>query len=163
MSAAENSGGARSGPRPASGATGLSIAEAVGPADLEACLALRREVFCIEQGVPEDIEVDGRDFECRHFLLRIDDRLVGTLRTRPIGPRTVKIERVAVRAAHRGGGLGTALMRHVLGALDQAGCDAAVLNAQTHSETFYRALGFAVEGPEFEEAGIPHVRMVRRN
>ena len=36
-----------------------------------------------------------------------------------------------------------------------------MLHAQAHSETFYRALGFSTEGAPFDEAGIPHVRMVR--
>ena len=128
---------------------------------MTACLAIRRAVFCVEQGVPEDHEIDGRDPDSRHFLLRVDGRESGTARTREIAPGTVKIERVAVRAALRGFGLGTALMRHVLRSLDDGGIATAVLHAQAHSEAFYRALGFATEGEPFDEAGIPHVRMTR--
>ena len=162
MPAAEDSGGVRDGPRPSRAEPpGIAIREAGGPADMAACLAIRREVFCIEQGVPEDLEVDGRDPECRHFILRLDGRVVGTARLRPLQPGVAKIERVAILAAHRGGGLGSALMRRLLRELDDAGCATALLHAQAHSESFYRALGFATEGAPFDEAGITHVRMVR--
>ena len=163
MSAAEDSGGAPDGPRPRrAAAAGFDISEAGGSDDMAACFAIRRAVFCVEQGVSEDHEIDGRDPECRHYLLRLGGRAVGTARVRPVEPGMSKIERVAVLAPHRGGGLGSALMRRVLRDLDDAGCAAALLHAQAHSESFYRALGFATEGAPFEEAGIPHVRMVRR-
>lgn len=162
MSAAEDSGAVQDGPRPPpSEPPDIFISEAEAAKDMEACFAIRREVFCVEQGVPEDLEIDGRDPECRHYLLRVEGRTVGTARVRPVGPGAAKIERVAILGPHRGGGLGSALMRRVLRELDDRGCDRAVLHAQAHSETFYRALGFATEGGPFEEAGIPHVRMTR--
>ena len=159
MSAAEDSGAAGDGPRPPpSEPPGIVIAEAALPDDMDACFAIRRAVFCVEQGVSEDHEIDGRDPECRHYLLRTAGEAIGTARVRPVEPGVAKIERVAILRAYRGRGLGFALMRHVLREL---GRDRAVLHAQTHSESFYRALGFAAEGAPFEEAGIPHVRMVR--
>lgn len=162
MSAAEDSDGARDGPRPTQAEPrAVWIGDVGGAADMAACLAIRREVFCVEQGVPEDIEIDGRDPECRHYLLRLGGQATGTARTREIEPGVAKVERVAILAARRGGGLGTALMRHVLAALDERGLTAIVLHAQAHSEAFYCALGFAREGAPFEEAGIPHIAMIR--
>lgn len=35
------------------------VREAVGPADREACFAVRREVFVVEQGVPQELEYDA--------------------------------------------------------------------------------------------------------
>ena len=102
--------------------------------------------------------MDGRDPDCRHYLLRAAGRTIGTARVRPVDIGVAKIERVAILKPYRGRGLGFALMRHVLRELDRG---RAVLHAQTHSESFYRALGFETEGEPFEEAGIPHVRMVR--
>lgn len=163
MSAAEDSGAARGGPRPTpSEGAGIDISEAGGAADMAACFAIRRAVFCVEQGVSENLEIDGRDPGCRHYLLRLGGRAIGTARVRPIESGLSKIERVAILAPHRGGGLGSALMRRVLRDLDDAGCETALLHAQAHSETFYRALGFATKGAPFEEAGIPHVRMLRK-
>ena len=163
MSAAEDSGAVQDGPRPPpSEPPDIFISEAEAATDMDACFAIRRAVFCVEQGVPEKLEIDGRDEECRHFLLRLGGQAVGTARVRPLEPGIAKIERVAILARHRGRGLGSALMRHVLAALDGQQ-RAAVLHAQAHSETFYRALGFATEGAPFEEAGIPHLRMTRKS
>jgi ElaA protein len=36
-----------------------------------------------------------------------------------------------------------------------------VLGAQVQAQGFYERLGFAVDGPEYDEDGIPHVPMRR--
>jgi predicted GNAT family N-acyltransferase len=124
------------------------------------CFLIRRRVFCEEQAIAEDLEWDGLDSDCLHYLLAVDGVPVGTARLRPYGPGSVKIERVAVLRAHRGRGFGGVLMRAILGDVDR---DArrAVLNAQSVVRGFYERLGFVAEGPEFLEADIPHVHMVR--
>ncbi|WP_408990399.1 GNAT family N-acetyltransferase, partial [Streptomyces shenzhenensis] len=38
------------------------------PADLEACFAVRKQVFVVEQGVPEDLEYDEYDPVAVHVL-----------------------------------------------------------------------------------------------
>jgi predicted GNAT family N-acyltransferase len=37
-----------------------------------------------------------------------------------------------------------------------------VLSAQTHAVAFYARHGYAIEGAEYLDAGIPHVDMRRR-
>ncbi len=120
---------------------------------------IRREVFCVEQGVPESIEWDDLDAVCRHFLLWLDGAAVATARTRPYGTNLLKIERVAVLKSYRRRGLGRVLMEHILAAARASSADDAVLNAQTAVRTFYADLGFIAEGPEFIEVDIPHVHM----
>ncbi|MGM0356276.1 GNAT family N-acetyltransferase, partial [Streptomyces sp. ECR3] len=52
------------------------IRVAEDPADREACFAVRKEVFVLEQGVPEDIEYDAHDAGAVHVLaLRREDGL----------------------------------------------------------------------------------------
>ena len=43
----------------------------------------------------------------------------------------------------------------------QAGFHAYMMHAQAHLERFYTTLGFTATDHRFEEAGIPHVQMVR--
>jgi ElaA protein len=129
-------------------------------AGMAPCFDVRRKVFCEEQGIAEALEWDGLDGDCRHYLLTYDARPVGTARVRPYGVATIKIERVAVLKDRRGHGLGARLMAHILARADREG-HAAVLNAQTAVRGFYEKLGFVADGPEFEEAGIPHVHMTR--
>ncbi len=129
------------------------------PGDMEAALAIRRDVFCREQGVDETEEIDGLDPICRHYLARLDGDAVGTARTRQLDNGDVKIERVAVIKPLRGGGIGKALMGRALADIDSG---RAVLNSQLAVESFYAELGFAAEGEVFQEAGIDHIRMVKR-
>ncbi|MDX2143405.1 MAG: GNAT family N-acetyltransferase [Rhodospirillaceae bacterium] len=129
-------------------------------AALAPCFAVRRKVFCEEQGIAESIEWDGLDTACAHVLLSVEGQPVGTARVRPLGADTVKIERIAVLKDRRTHGHGARLMRHILARADRDG-HTAVLNAQTAVRGFYEKLGFVADGPEFEEAGIPHVHMTR--
>jgi predicted GNAT family N-acyltransferase len=129
---------------------------------LEAAFAIRRAVFCREQGVPEALEIDGRDGQCTHYLVRLAGAPIGTARTRTIAPGTAKIERVAVLAEHRGRGVGKSLMQRILADLDVGGLESGILHAQAVTERFYAALGFSAEGDRFDEAGIAHIKMVRK-
>ncbi len=133
------------------------ITEAV---DMERAFAIRREVFCHEQGVSAEDEFDGLDAECRTYLVRLSGAAIGTARARPVGSGAVKIERMAVLKPYRGRGHGRRLMRRMIGDLKHEGVDTITLHAQCHAAAFYRKLGFIDKGAVFEEAGIPHVRMV---
>lgn len=130
--------------------------------DLEACHRIRREVFIIEQSVPEAEELDGLDDRALHLLARdADGQPVGTARIL-LKADTGKIGRVAVLRAARGTGLGAALIRAALQELrQQPGITQAQLGAQTHAIAFYEKLGFQAYGPEYDDAGIPHRDMAR--
>lgn len=146
---------------PSRAAGPLVVAEAAGAADREAAFALRRAVFCAEQGVAPEIEFDGLDDACRHYLARRAGRPVGAARLRATGANTVKIERMAVAADARRSGVGAALLARLLTDAAAAGATLAVLHAQTHAAGFYARFGFAPDGAPFDEAGIPHLPMTR--
>lgn len=127
---------------------------------LDVCRTLRRAVFIEEQGVSEAEEMDGRDAEAIHLLARLDGMAVGTARILLDPPRG-KIGRVCVLPAHRGTGVGVALVQAAVGVLrEEDGIETATLGAQIHALDFYRRRGFAAEGPIFDDAGIPHRQMV---
>ena len=137
----------------------VSIAVIESEAELSQAFAIRREVFCREQGVAEAEEIDGLDPICRHYMARLDGEAVGTARTRVLDDGSVKIERVAVLKRLRGTGIGKALMARAEADIADK---AVVLNAQLRVEGFYAELGYRAEGGVFQEAGIDHVRMVKR-
>ncbi|WP_437487820.1 GNAT family N-acetyltransferase [Sorangium sp. So ce1014] len=124
-------------------------------------LRLRYEVFVVEQAVPEDIEVDELDEGAQHFVVLDGDEVVATMRIVPY-EGGLKVGRVAVRKDLRGTGLGRRLLEEAIRIGAAQGAPVLVLNAQVVAAPFYRKLGFAEEGPIFDEAGIPHTRMVRR-
>ena len=141
--------------------TEIDIFEIAAETDLQAAFAIRRAVFFVEQGVPEALEIDGRDGQCRHYLVRLGETPIGTARVRPVEPGLAKIERVAVLGPHRGNGIGRRLMTRLLADLERAGIGRAMLHAQAPTESFYAALGFTARGAPFDEAGIAHIKMVR--
>jgi predicted GNAT family N-acyltransferase len=116
---------------------------------------IRELVFVREQGVPIELEWDEWDARCDHALAYAAGIPVGTGRLLPDG----HIGRMAVLKEWRGKGVGAALL-HALIRLGRAnGHESALLNAQTYAAGFYRRYGFESSGPEFMEAGIPHVLM----
>lgn len=129
----------------------------------QAATAVRQAVFIEEQGIAPDLEMDGLDATALHALAT--NRLgqsVATGRMVVLSPGVSRIGRMAVLRGLRGGRLG----QQVLGALVQAAIDRGdhelVLHAQTSAQAFYERAGFAVSGPRYEEAGLPHVPMQRR-
>jgi len=129
--------------------------------DEQACFDIRRHVFIEEQSVPTVLEFDGLDATCTHFLATDDGGPVGTARLHITGDGEVKAERVAVLPGHRTGGVGRALMDALEKEAARRGHVTIGLGAQVTAIGFYEKLGYAVYGPEFDDAGIPH-RMMRK-
>jgi predicted GNAT family N-acyltransferase len=121
-------------------------------------LALRHDVFCVEQGVPEWEEVDGRDPEGIHLVAIAGGALVGTCRLLVVG-RTVQFSRLAVRSSARRRGIATALLEAAEGESRSAGAARIVLHAQTYARALYDRVGYRTRGLVFREAGIEHVAM----
>lgn len=120
--------------------------------------AVRREVFVAEQGVPESLEIDGRDPQCLHAAAFAGDRLIGTGRLLPDG----RIGRMAVLGPWRRRGVGAALLAALVEAARRRGDAVVRLDAQIDAVGFYDRHGFVAEGAPFVEAGIVHQRMARR-
>lgn len=141
----------------------IEIVEVRTRSELVQGFAIRRAVFVEEQGVSQALEFDARDDDARHLLALRDGVPLGTLRLRWLDEgRTAKIERVAVLARERGGGVGYALLDAALALAQASGAREAGLYAQTGAQAFYAKLGFVAFGPAFDEDGIPHIAMRRR-
>jgi predicted GNAT family N-acyltransferase len=132
-------------------------------ADRDAIYAVRETVFIIEQSVPVEIEIDEFDPIAQHVLAYVGDRPVGTGRIIAAGPagRTRRIGRMAVLDAHRGLGVGSAIISALIEIGIADGCREFVLSAQCHAIPFYEKFGFVAEGPIYDEAGIDHRGMRR--
>ncbi|MEV6837410.1 GNAT family N-acetyltransferase [Streptomyces sp. NPDC051133] len=148
-----------------------TVRVAEDPADREACFAVRKEVFVVEQGVAEDIEYDAYDAVAVHVLaVREDGVPLGTGRLlhgeaaagKTGGdPSVGSLGRLAVSREARGLGVGAALVRAIEDAAHARGLTAVDLHAQTQALGFYERLGYVAYGPEFRDAGLPH-RAMRR-
>ncbi|GAB2973052.1 GNAT family N-acetyltransferase [Streptomyces pseudoechinosporeus] len=148
-----------------------AVRVAEDPADREACFAVRKEVFVVEQRVPEDLEYDAYDADAVHVLaVREDGMPIGAGRllygeaaaAKTGGDRAVgSLGRLAVLKSARGLGVGIALVRGIEDTARARGLTAVDLHAQTHALGFYERLGYVAYGPEYLEAGIPHQAMRR--
>lgn len=125
--------------------------------DLEKVFAIRRQVFVIEQNCPPELEWEFED-ESTHFLATVNDVPAGAARWRKTD-KGYKLERFAVLEEFRGLGIGRELVEAVLAGLP-ADANYIYLHAQTQAMGLYQKSGFEPTGPEFEEAGIKHYKMV---
>ncbi|MEV5507083.1 GNAT family N-acetyltransferase [Streptomyces orinoci] len=139
--------------------------------DLAGCHAVRREVFIVEQSIPEAEEMDAYDAHAVHLLATGPDGPVGTVRflhgaaahrKYGVDAGTAVLGRLATVKSVRGTGLGAALVRAVEAEARRLGLARIYLEAQTHALGFYERLGYAAHGPEFDEgSGIPHRAMTK--
>jgi len=119
--------------------------------------AVRTSVFVVGQGVPEDLDFDGLDPECCHALAFSGDKVVATGRMESDG----HIGRIAVLEAHRGSGIGSAIVQFLSDMAKEKEMGPVYLNAQLTAVGFYERLGFHRIGGVFMDAGIQHIRMER--
>ena len=119
--------------------------------------AIRKAVFVEEQGVPEELDLDGLDQDCLHMLARNDQgQPIGTARMQANG----KIGRMAVLKPWRGRGVGRTLLRELLTEAQRRGLSQVYLAAQTQAIGFYEQHGFQMTGDVFLDAGIPHQNLI---
>ena len=138
------------------------VIKKVGTRDeMEQVYGIRQEVFIDEQGVPEDIEMDGRDDGAVHVLAVVDGEPAGCGRLLFSGSEA-RIGRVAVRKKMRRRGIGEGICKLLIALAKDSGAEMIVLDAQLTAEAFYTRLGFQREGEVFMEAGIEHIRMTRQ-
>ncbi|HWJ49898.1 MAG TPA: MSMEG_0567/Sll0786 family nitrogen starvation N-acetyltransferase [Solirubrobacteraceae bacterium] len=142
----------------------IDIRWASEPDDVPGAIALRKHVFCREQGVPIEEEIDGLDDDAEHLVALAPqdggERVIGTARLL-VGGGNAKIGRVAVERDWRRRGIAARMLQLALLRARERGCTRARLAAQLDAVALYEQAGFAVESDEFEEAGIPHVWMGR--
>lgn len=129
----------------------------VNDTDLDKVFAIRRQVFVVEQSCPPELEWEFED-ECTHFLATVDGIPAGAARWRKTD-NGYKLERFAVLSEFRGLGVGQELVKAVLADLP-IDANYIYLHAQIQAMGLYQKLGFESTGPEFEEAGIKHYKMV---
>ena len=121
-------------------------------------LEVRRQVFIVEQKVPETVERDAYDQTATHIVAIVDGNVVGVVRLLFL-PEHVKIGRVAVVRERRGLGIANAMMRFAMAEARAGGATRFYLTAQLDKVSMYEKLGFTAFGEQFEEGGMAHLAM----
>ncbi len=127
--------------------------------DAAKLIRVREQVFVVEQKVPPDLEWDGLDPACAHVLAETSDGEVIAAGRLSLDGR---IGRMAVLREWRGKGAGSALLDALLIQAQNKGFAEIYLHAQMHAQRFYEKHGFETVGAPFDEAGLPHIEMIKR-
>jgi len=138
----------------------LTVRPARDAAEVDAAQDLRVRVFCEEQGVSREEELDEFDSDATHVVALDESGVVATCRLREVDGAW-KLERMAVERRLRGLGAGGRLLREAEAIARERGVSTMVLNAQMRARDFYAGHGYTPEGETFLEAGIEHVRMTK--
>lgn len=129
--------------------------------ELYAILALRNEVFILEQNCPYQ-DIDGKDIDNLHVMGYENGELVGYCRILKPGVtyKEASIGRVIVKREYRKGQYGSQLMRQ---AMSYMIANLNILNirisAQAHLVKFYSQFGFETCGEIYLEDDIEHIEM----
>lgn len=126
----------------------------------------RYEVFACEQEITCENDFDDKDKECMHLFV-VDnkngvDRVVGYCRLLPPGLsyEEASIGRVLVLKEYRGKGIAKEMMIEAINEIEKNyKVNKITLSAQCYIKELYKSVGFKEVSEEYEEAGIPHVKM----
>lgn len=124
----------------------------------------REAVFFLEQHITEP-DADAMDTRSVFMWMEDGGRVVAFLRTIPAGIvyDEASVGRVLVDAGYRRRGLCRSLMSEALRYIERTwGPQPVRISAQEHLAGFYTTLGFEAVSGTYSEAGIPHVKMLRR-
>ena len=138
----------------------IEVRVASSGVDMEGALAVRHEVFIVEQGVPPELERDDADDSAVHVVAGDGTSVVGTARLTRDGE--ARIGRVAVLPGWRRRGIAGLLLAALESEARRLGIEELNLHSQTYVQALYERHGYAVTGPGFVEAGIDHVPMAKR-
>jgi len=137
----------------------IRVKRVTSAAELAHAFRIRLRVFVQEQGVPEEIELDRDDQRAIHYLAAVANHAAGTARI-VLRHGDAKIGRMAVLKSYRRQGVGRKLLRRAVATAKKLGARKIYLHAQVPVVEFYEKLGFDCIGSVFDEAGIPHRKMI---
>lgn len=130
------------------------------PLELYHLLWLRVDVFMLEQDCLYQ-EVDGKDIDAMHLLLKEDSTLVGYARVLfDEEKNALSFGRLVSHRDKRGSGIGKNMMDEIMGHFKSHHPKTPVIiSAQTYLESFYQRYGFISEGEPYLEDELPHIMM----
>lgn len=125
-------------------------------------LELRNRLLRLPLGLnlfDEDLDED-RD---QYVVIAIrDEKVVACVMIKIIDEVTVKLRQMAVDEHLQGSGIGSMLIGYAENFCLLNDYYIIELHARKAVSEFYRKLGYTVVGEEFEEVGIPHLKMTKR-
>lgn len=141
---------------------GLNLKPVVTPLDEWNMLDIKHKVFCVEQGVPYEVdEIYEEQLESHNYLICLNEKPIGTIRYRKLD-EGYKIERFAILKEYRGKGYGKASFQFFVN-LIAARFNPCIIyvHSQYQIKELYAKCDFQEEGEPFEEADMKHIKMFK--
>lgn len=125
------------------------------------CKYIRFTVFCDEQGVEKNREIDEMDDnkDVKHLVMYDDDKPIATSRFFKEYDTVWHIGRIAVLKEYRGLGYGRMVLEKAQEEMKKLGANKCTISAQTQAQGFYEKLGYKAYGDIYPEENIPHIAM----
>jgi predicted GNAT family N-acyltransferase len=146
----------------------VTIVPVTNEGELFQALAIREIVFIEEQHVPEGIERDADDAHAYHVVAMKAGHAIGAgrfvaLQAPPRGESGAwgKVGRMAVLKSDRRSGVGSKLLVALEEEARRRKMNGIILHAQMTALEFYKHHGYSPVGDVFDEAGMPHMEMVK--
>lgn len=110
--------------------------------EIESARGIRKIVFGIEQGIPEELDLDEDDERSIHVLaLTTDSEFIGTGRL-TINEQAGILSRISIIQSYRNKGIGKLIIRELEAIAKEKGLRSLTLAPHTHLESFYAQLGY---------------------
>ena len=141
----------------------LDIIKVNNNENLKDCLEIREKVFIEEKNVPVEIENDCYDKiteECDHFLIKLDNENVGTLRCYLKDENQVKLQRFCILREYRKLGIGKKVLSYIENYY-KINKKAIIMDAKYEAVGFYEKCGYKKVSDVFIEADIEHITMLK--
>lgn len=134
--------------------------------ELYGILQLREAVFTFEQKVEEE-DLDGEDQPAYHIFIKKGAQVVACGRFFTPGSRydkSIYFGRFVVAKDHRGQGLAQKIFQGFMDYATHHYPESEItLSSQCYIKGFYEKYGFQVIGEPYDEAGIDHIKMLKKS
>lgn len=122
-------------------------------------LRIRELVFVKEQGISQDLDLDGKDEYAQNVIMCLRDAVIGTGRVVIDGAQAT-LSRIAVTSPYRGNGYAGMIVRKLEELALLQGATAFELYPHAHLRALYERLGYRkAESEQYEVCGHPLIRM----
>ena len=130
------------------------------PREIAAAMAIRRDVFVVEQGLFSDTDADEHDAVSIHIIAKTDDTVAGTVRVYPVNDNGDWVGgRLAVHQRFRTSHVGAGLVEEAVHLVKRQGCRRFTAHIQEQNVGFFEKIGWRRVGPLTDYLGHPHQLM----
>ncbi len=108
-----------------------------------------------------DENLEAEKEELIYGLFDDNNQVLASMQFKILNNQEVKLRQMAVHPEHQKKGLGKSLVLFTEQQIKAMGYKKIEMHARKHALLFYKKLGYLVQGNEFKEVGIPHLKMYK--